>query len=74
MRPFPESTVCPGYSVRLPEVSEAARAFSWSKRGGLVPLYGARELPRCAVDAIDILDSSASAVERAAIRKAGEGD
>jgi hypothetical protein len=72
MRPFPEASVCPGYAARLPEVAEAARALSWSKRGGLVPLYGNRELPQCALDAVDILDAAASKVERDIIRKAGE--
>lgn len=68
LRPFPECATCPGYSTRLPEVAEAARALSWSKRGGLVPLYGTRELPACAVDAVDILDAAANKVERDAIR------
>lgn len=72
LRPYPECSVCPGYSIRLPEVYEAARALSWSKRGGLVPLYGARELPGCAVDAIDILDAAAGKAERDAIRRERE--
>jgi hypothetical protein len=71
-RPFPEASVCPGYSTRIPEVYEAARALSWSKRGGLVPLYGVRKLPPAAVDAIDILEGAASKVERDILRKAGE--
>lgn len=73
-RPYPEASVCPGYSIRLPEVLEAARALAWSKRGGLVPLYGVRRLPPAAVDAIDILDGAASKVERELMRKAAERD
>lgn len=72
MVPFPEAGVCPGYTTRFPEVYEAARALSWSKRGGLVPLYGVRRLPPAAVDAIDVLDGAASKVERELMRKAGE--
>lgn len=67
---FPECEVCPGYSSRLPEVIEAARALSWSKRGGVTPLYGSRELPACAVDAIDVLEGAANKVERATLRAA----
>lgn len=62
-RPFPEASVCPGYSTRLPEVAEAARALSWSKRGGLAPVYGVRKLPQVAIDAIDIIEVARSEVE-----------
>lgn len=71
-RPF-DSTVCPGYAARLPEVAEAARALSWSKRGSLVPLYGNRELPPVATEAVDVLDGAASKVERDLIRQSREG-
>jgi hypothetical protein len=72
MRPFPEASVCPGYAARLPEVAEAARALSWSKRGGLVPLYGNRELPPVAVEAVDVLEGAANKVERDLIRESQE--
>jgi hypothetical protein len=72
MRPFSEASVCPGYSASMPEVYEAARAMSWSKRGGLVPLYGAVELPPVATEAIDVLEGAANTVERRILREARE--
>jgi len=71
-RPFPEATVCPGYLVRLPEVVEAARARSWTKRGGLTPLYGSKKLPMVALDAIDILESAANEQEARSFRERQE--
>lgn len=68
-RPFPEATVCPGYTTRLPEVFEAARALVWTKRGGLVPLYGSTQLPPAAVNAIDFLDSRCNEVEARTMRE-----
>ncbi len=73
LRPFDEAAVCPGYTTRLPEVFEAARALSWTKRGGLGSLYGEGALPPCAVEAIDVLESSANTVERRVLREAREG-
>ncbi len=67
-RPFPEASVCPGYTTRLPEVMEAARAMSWTKRGGLVPLYGNERLPPVAIDAIDVLEGACNEAERDAMR------
>lgn len=72
LRPFPEATVCPGYSTRLPEVYEAARALHWAKRGGLGPVYGQGQLPQAALDAIDILDGAANELERETYRKQRE--
>lgn len=72
MRPFPEASVCPGYTASLPEVLEAARALAWAKRGGLAPLYGQGDLPPVAADAIDVLDAAASKVERDILRAARE--
>ncbi len=69
MRPFPEASVCPGYTTRLPEVIEAARALTWSKRGGLAPVYGPGRLPQVAIDAIDILESNINAVEARTFRE-----
>jgi hypothetical protein len=68
-RPFPEASVCPGYSTRLPEVIEAARALSWQKRGGLLPLYGNRRLPDVAADAMDILEGARNEAEAAHYRE-----
>jgi hypothetical protein len=68
-RPFPESDVCPGYLVRQPEVVEAARARSWTSRGGLVPVYGSVQLPRAALDAIDTLEGSVQDVEAKFVRE-----
>lgn len=72
MRPFAEASVCPGYTSSMPEVFEAARAMSWTKRGGLAPLYGNGELPPAATEAIDILESAAGQVERRILREARE--
>ncbi len=62
-RPFPEAGVCPGYSTRLPEVIEAARALSWQKRGGVAPLYGNVQLPGVAIEALDILEGARNEAE-----------
>ncbi len=67
--PYPEASVCPGYLVRLPEVIEAARALSWQKRGGLVPLYGNRALPPAATDALDVLEGARNEAEAARFRE-----
>jgi hypothetical protein len=72
MQPFPEASVCPGYTSSMPEVLEAARAKSWTARGGLVPLYGAVELPPIATEAIDVLEGAANVVERRVLREARE--
>jgi DNA-binding LytR/AlgR family response regulator len=44
-------------------VAEAQRARSWSQRGGLVPLYGHRQLPPVALEAIDLLEAWANQVD-----------
>jgi hypothetical protein len=68
-RPFPEASVCPGYTTRFPEVQEAARALIWAKRGGVAPLYGSGQLPSVLIDAIDILDSARNDVEAETYRE-----
>ena len=68
-RPYPEASVCPGYTTRMPEVCEAARARSWAGRGGLVPLYGSRPLPQVALDAIDMLENAINEVEARTYRE-----
>lgn len=72
MRPYPEASVCPGYSTRIPEVIEASQALAWSKRGGLTPLYGPRRLPSVAAEAITILDGHVNATERQMVRERRE--
>jgi len=47
----------------MPEVIEAARALSWQRRGGLIPLYGNRQLPSVFTEAVDILESARNEVE-----------
>lgn len=71
-RPFPEASVCPGYLVRLPEVTEAARALVWSKRGGVEPLYGRGRLPQALVDCVDVLDGARNDVEARTFRERQE--
>lgn len=41
---FPQPTICPGYSIRLPEVLEVARARAWRKDGQLRELYDGKPL------------------------------
>lgn len=71
LRPFPEAEVCPGYTIALPEVIEAARLLGWANRNALSS-YVAGELPPVAADAVDILDASVKEVERDAIRESSE--
>lgn len=66
--PFPEATVCPGYSTRLPEVIEAARSLVWARRGDLAMLYGRKEIPAVAIDAVDILEGASNETERNTMR------
>lgn len=71
LRPFPEAETCPGYSIGLPEVSEAARLLGWANRGCLSS-YVAGELPPAAADAVDILNSAVKEAEAAIIRESSE--
>lgn len=66
--------VCPGYSIQLPEVIEAARALSWRNHGGLEPLYGREEfpLPPQAAAYIDVLDGAVKASEADEMRRIRE--
>lgn len=73
MRPIPEADICPGYTIQLPEVMEAARAFAWRESGSLSSVYSGR-LPPYAIDCIDILSGAVRGAEREAIRNVTERD
>ena len=54
--PYPEAECCPGYTMRLADVHEAARAYSWSQRGELNLLYDDKPTPllRSCVDYLTV--------------------
>lgn len=64
----PNPTVCPGYTIQLPEVYEAARALGWKKDGCIREFYP-DGLTAIAIDALDTVDSAINSVQRHAIRK-----
>ena len=65
----PEPTVCPGYTISLPQVQQTARALQWAERGLLSEYCGTEDLPQLVFDAVDILNAEISAVERFALRE-----
>jgi hypothetical protein len=71
-RPFPDSSVCVGYSTSLPEVIEAARLLVWANRGALSSYLGKRRLSAVAADCVDVLDGEVKSVEREDMRKRRE--
>lgn len=60
-RPLP--TICAGYTTRLPEVVEAARARVWAGRGQLDVFLGGERANENLIACIDILDAEVSALE-----------
>lgn len=54
-------TTCAGYTTKLPEVLEAARASAWLKRGDLRAFVDDETPGENLVDAIDIHDGAVSA-------------
>lgn len=60
-RPLP--VVCAGYTTRLPEVLEAARAREWAVRGQLDVFLGGERATGSLLEAIDILDAEVKALE-----------
>lgn len=59
-----EASVCCGYTIRLPEVFEAARALAWRRDGQVREFYGDDEITDIAKDAID-----AMAIEQARVQQ-----
>lgn len=60
-RPLP--TICAGYTTRLPEVQEAARARAWANRGQLDVFLGGERANENLLAHIDILDAEVGAME-----------
>lgn len=72
MRPYPDATVCPGYSTRLPEVVETSRALLWARRGELRLFFEPHQVTPLAKDCIDLLDSACNGAEREMLREQRE--
>lgn len=61
--------VCPGYTVNLPEVNEAARALSWRQDGQLTEFYDGEKPTRPLRDAMDLIAAESKRVERHSLRE-----
>lgn len=61
----PEPTACPGYSTRLPEVVEAARAwFHWGK-SSLSQFVGGEVANQKLIEGIELMDAAVVELEAA---------
>ena len=69
--PYQRPDVCCGYLTSLPQVIEAARAYTWRKDGALSQFYEGR-LTGIAKYCIDIIAGEFKAVEQYAIRQSRE--
>lgn len=58
----PAPTICAGYTTRLPEVIEGARAANW--KGDLPTFCGGAAVPESLVHAADIVEGESFAVSR----------
>ena len=65
--------VCAGYTTRLPEIAEAARARSWALRGQLGVFLGGERANENLLAYIDILDAEVNAVEVWAVTPRDKG-
>ena len=65
-----DEEVCPGYSISLPEVIEAARLMQWRNHGSLAALVEDLPLPPAAALCVDILAGAVQAVESEAMAAA----
>ena len=64
---------CPGYSVQLPEVIEAARLYRWFDKGSLRDALGDTPVTPKLRDSLDIFASAISEVEMAQIGGVSDG-
>jgi len=55
--------ICAGYTTRLPEVQEAARAHGWAERGELSVFIGGEKANENLLAYIDILDVEVKALK-----------
>lgn len=63
---------CPGDSLTLPQVIEAARAATWAKDGLLKEFYEGQPLTRLVLNCVEVLRASVSQVERENFKEARE--
>lgn len=70
--PCPETSVCPGYTIRLPEVLECARMVGWADAGVLRDAVDG-QITQAAIDGMDVVRSEIRSVERHALRVVSEG-
>ena len=60
---------CPGFSVSLPEVYEAARAAQWANDGQLDAYYEGEPVTRLAIEYIDTFRASIKELEASVARE-----
>lgn len=64
--------ICPGGLIQLPQVLEAARAFSWREKGQLGLFYGEHQLTILLKFALDIFACETVAAQNDSIRQRQE--
>lgn len=69
----PVPTACPGYTTQLPEVIEAARAWSYWQKGELSHLTGGKPASEELLDRLDQIDHAVSEHEHSAREAAKAG-
>ncbi len=57
-------TACPGYTCKLPEVTEAIRAHTHWEKGELSSFTQGEQATEILVDSIEVVHSARTAVER----------
>lgn len=67
------ATVCCGYTIRLPEVFEAARALAWRRDGQVREFYGDDQITDTAKDAIDAIAIEQSRVQQFVVAGGDKG-
>lgn len=66
-------SVCAGALIHMPQVIEAARAFSWREKGALREFYDGQRITRLAKTCIDVFAHANVQAQNDAIRSRSEG-
>lgn len=64
--------ICPGGLIQLPQVIEAARAFSWREKGQLGLFYGGQPITELAKFAVDVFACETVTAQNDSIRQRQE--
>lgn len=70
--PGERPSICPGYLLEMPEVTEACRAHGWRKDGALREFYDGRPITERCKLALDVIGGAFREVEQHNIREAGK--